>query len=311
MLPWPLPAWRAEASADRTGTLFPWSPCRDESAWVDASAPDVTDSAAFSSWASSPAAICWTRKTPSTATTAMDTTRVVPITRSCSDRCQRRVTSPVMDLARRRASRSSPRGAAGSRSVSSRAGPAPATKNARGPLACPLSGPAAASGRTVASTAAAPKAAAARAWPFPDALLIAPFRRTLSRAGGPPPAPYSQPGRRSGRPRLVAHPAHRDHDLRALGVFLDLGPEPLHVHVDQPGVRRVPVAPDLLKEHLAGEDLARLPGQRHQQVELQRGEVDRRAVPLDRVARHVDGDVPDLQHLGNGVLGPAQPGANA
>src|SRR5690348_6649660 len=32
---------------------------------------------------------------------------------------------------------------------------------------------------------------------------------------------------------LVAHPAHGQHDLGALGVPLDLGAQPLHVHVDQ------------------------------------------------------------------------------
>ena len=59
-----------------------------------------------------------------------------------------------------------------------------------------------------------------------------------------------------------------------LGIPLDLGAQPLHVHVDQPGVRRVPVTPDLLEQHLTGEDLPGLAGQRDQQVELQRGEVE-------------------------------------
>ena len=64
----------------------------------------------------------------------------------------------------------------------------------------------------------------------------------------------------SARARLVADTAHRHHDLGVLGVLLDLRAQPLHVHVDQPGVRGVPVAPDLLEQHLPGEDLPRLAG---------------------------------------------------
>ena len=76
--------------------------------------------------------------------------------------------------------------------------------------------------------------------------------------------------------RLVADAADGHDDLGSLRVLLDLGAQPLHVHVDQPGVGGVPVAPDLLQQHLAGEHLARLAGQRDQQVELQRGQRDRR-----------------------------------
>src|SRR5215469_6929154 len=94
-------------------------------------------------------------------------------------------------------------------------------------------------------------------------------------------ADRSMPG--SARSRLVAHAADRDDDLRVLRVLLDLGPEPLHVHVHQPRVRGVPVAPDLLEQHLAGEDLPWLAGQRDQQVELERSEVERLSVPLHRV----------------------------
>src|SRR5215472_3480026 len=97
--------------------------------------------------------------------------------------------------------------------------------------------------------------------------------------------------------RLVPNAADRDDDLGVLRVLFDLGPEPLHVHVHQPGVRCVPVAPDLLQEHLAGEDLSRLAGQRDQQVELERREAEGLPVALDGVPGHVDRNVPDLQHL--------------
>ena len=83
---------------------------------------------------------------------------------------------------------------------------------------------------------------------------------------------------RSGPARLVADAAHGHDDLGVLRVVLDLGAQPLHVDVDQPGVAGVPVAPDLLEQHLAGEDLPRLAGQGDEQVELERGEADAAAV---------------------------------
>ena len=88
----------------------------------------------------------------------------------------------------------------------------------------------------------------------------------------------ARPRQRSRRAGFVPHAAHRQHDLGTLGVALDLRAQPLHVHVDQPGVGRVPVAPHLLEQHLAGEHLARLAGQRDEQVELERGQRDRRAL---------------------------------
>lgn len=53
--------------------------------------------------------------------------------------------------------------------------------------------------------------------------------------------------------------------------MLDLAAQALHVHVDQSGVAGVPVAPDLLEEHLTGEHLPGLAGQ-GDEVELERGE---------------------------------------
>ena len=69
---------------------------------------------------------------------------------------------------------------------------------------------------------------------------------------------------------LVADAADGQHDLGVLRVGLDLGAQPLHVDVDQPGVGGVAVAPDLLEQHLAGEHLPGLAGQADQQVELER-----------------------------------------
>ena len=66
--------------------------------------------------------------------------------------------------------------------------------------------------------------------------------------------------------------------------MFDLGAQSLHVDVDETGVTGVAVAPHLLQQHLAGEDLPRLARERDQQVELQRGERERLAVALDRVA---------------------------
>src|SRR4051812_46716866 len=55
----------------------------------------------------------------------------------------------------------------------------------------------------------------------------------------------------SRRTGLVPNPADGQHDLRVLGVLLHLRAQPLHVHVHQPRVGRVPVAPHLLQQDLA------------------------------------------------------------
>src|SRR5262249_18414875 len=80
-------------------------------------------------------------------------------------------------------------------------------------------------------------------------------------------------------------------DLRALRIRFDLGAESLDVDVDQPGIGCVPVAPDLLQQHLPGEHLPGLTSQGDEQVKLQRGELDLVGVPADRVRGYVDGDL--------------------
>ena len=64
----------------------------------------------------------------------------------------------------------------------------------------------------------------------------------------------------SRRPGFIADAAHGQHDFRSLRILLDLGAQPLDVHVDEAGVRRVSVAPDLFEQHLTGEDLPGLSG---------------------------------------------------
>src|SRR5260370_16362711 len=76
-------------------------------------------------------------------------------------------------------------------------------------------------------------------------------------AGGT--AGRARPGRGSARPRLVPDPSARDHDLGALRVLLDLGTEPLAVHVNEPGLPPVAVTPHLLQQHLPPEHPPRLP----------------------------------------------------
>ena len=78
------------------------------------------------------------------------------------------------------------------------------------------------------------------------------------------------------------------------------------MHIHQTGVGRVPVAPDLLQEHLACEHLPRLARERDQQVELQRRQRDRLPVPLHGVPGHVDDQVTDGQLLRRGLLGTAK-----
>src|SRR5436305_1636009 len=80
------------------------------------------------------------------------------------------------------------------------------------------------------------------------------------------------------RAGLVADPPHGHDERRMLGFLLDLGAQPLDVDVDQPGVRGVPVTPDLLEQMLAGEHLTGLSGQGGEQVELERCQLDRLAI---------------------------------
>src|SRR5690625_4676535 len=121
------------------------------------------------------------------------------------------------------------------------------------------------------------------------------------------------PSRRDSRglSRLVADAPDRHDDLRILRVLLDLRPQPLDVHVDQPRVRGVAVAPHLFEEDLAGEDLPRLAGERHEQVELERGQRDRLTAAGDLVAGHVDRHVRDLQDLRGHRLEQTQTSAHA
>ncbi len=78
------------------------------------------------------------------------------------------------------------------------------------------------------------------------------------------------------------------------------------MHVHQTGVGGVTVSPDLLKEHLTGEDLPRLAGERDQQVELQRSEGNGLPVPLHRMPGHIYDQVTDGQLLRCRFLGPTQ-----
>src|SRR5260370_3107227 len=93
---------------------------------------------------------------------------------------------------------------------------------------------------------------------------------------------------RSARTRLIADAANCHHDFRPLGILLDLRPQPLNVHVHQPSVGSVPVAPHLLEQYLPGEHLAGLSGPGNEQVELETGEVERLASALPRVPGDVD-----------------------
>src|SRR6476646_5848914 len=85
------------------------------------------------------------------------------------------------------------------------------------------------------------------------------------------------PAWRSRWPGFVPNAADGEHDLGTRGVSFHLRAQALHVNVDEAGVCGVPVAPDLFEKHLTGEHLAGLAGQRDEQVELERGERDRRA----------------------------------
>src|SRR5690606_20765704 len=106
--------------------------------------------------------------------------------------------------------------------------------------------------RRTGSASAAARAAAgrhqSRSWrrDWPDPSGRGPSGRGLATV---------HPAIRSASAGLVPHTPHGQDDLRPLRVWFDLGPQALHVDVHQPGVGRVPVAPHLLQQHLAGEDL--------------------------------------------------------
>src|SRR5215469_8390510 len=130
----------------------------------------------------------------------------------------------------------------------------------------------------------------------------APSSATANRAGA---------SARSARTRLISNAPDGHDDFRSFGIPLDLGTETLHVDIDKPGVGRVPIAPYLLEQNLAGEDLPGLAGQGDEQIELQRRQVQRLAGPLHRVPGHVDRDITYGQCLGGWIVGPAQPGPHA
>ncbi len=73
----------------------------------------------------------------------------------------------------------------------------------------------------------------------------------------------------------------------------------------------MPVAPHLFEQDVTGEHLARLTGECHQQIELQRGQRDRHAVTGDLVRRYVDLDRTDREQFGRLLVGTTQPGTHA
>ena len=96
-----------------------------------------------------------------------------------------------------------------------------------------------------------------------------------------------------------------------LRIPLDLRSQPLHMDIDEARVGGVPVPPHLLEQYLAAEYLPWPPGQSEQQIKLQRRELDRNAVPFDRMPVDADGKVTNSQGFDIDLFGgrhPAQPG---
>ena len=106
MLPSPLPDWSAVTSEISADVVLPPGLCTSGSLWANVSPSEVCTRAALRALLYSPLAICCTRKMPRTATTTTETTRVVAITRNCSDRCQRRASRPASEPPCLRATRS-------------------------------------------------------------------------------------------------------------------------------------------------------------------------------------------------------------
>ena len=91
------------------------------------------------------------------------------------------------------------------------------------------------------------------------------------------------------------------------GIALDLQPQPADVHVDDPAVTEVPVAPDLRQQLLAAEHLALGAGQFGEQLELGPGQWQCLAVPRHLGTRYVDAQVADLDQLGLPCVGRLDP----
>src|SRR4051812_118098 len=245
-----------------------WACCTPESDWSTAARIFAP-----SSWS----LICRNRTRLTITTITPATSMVIAPTRSCSDARQactaRRTRRALSSIVRRR--KAANRGA-------------PPAGAPEGWVAAPGSGP----GPSAAHPATSGPSGRSSARSIAEGPVV-----VLTAGSGPA---------RSWRTGLVADAADGQHDLRLLGVALDLGPQALDVHVDQPGVRGVPIAPDLLQQQLAGEHLPGLAGQRDEQVELEGGERDGHAVPGHLVRRDVDLHVADREGLRLAVLTTAQ-----
>src|SRR6478672_6198739 len=95
--------------------------------------------------------------------------------------------------------------------------------------------------------------------------------------------------------RLVARSPHGLDQLRRRGIRLDLRPQPLDRDVDQARVAEIVVAPDPVEQDVAGQDLAGVPDELEQQVELGPGERDLRAVAKHAAASDVDRECTEAQ----------------
>src|SRR4051794_4944272 len=119
------------------------------------------------------------------------------------------------------------------------------------------------------------------------------------------------PRRGSCRAGFVTDAAHRHHNLRMLWVGLDLRAESLHMHVNEPGVRGVPVTPYGFEQGLTAEHCAGLASQRNEQVELQRSQRDPGVAPAYLMCRNIDRGGGNRPPLGWGVIGATQPRPDA
>src|SRR5699024_8353116 len=104
--------------------------------------------------------------------------------------------------------------------------------------------------------------------------------------------------------------ADGDDDVRLLRIAFDLRAQTLDVHIHQPGVGGMTVAPDLFEEGLPAEHLPRLASQGHEQIEFARCQRHRRAALGHGVTGHVDDDVADGQQLRGLGLGDPQSGTD-
>src|SRR5206468_5946050 len=121
-------------------------------------------------------------------------------------------------------------------------------------------------------------------------------RRYTTRSGAHESTPSTKRRSRFTFPDDESHSAHRVNQSFET-VRIDFAPEPRHLHVDDVVERCRParLSPDVSREHLARDEVALVPQQVLEQLELTTGELKRSSAPNDAPRHEVHLEIRDLQ----------------